>query len=255
VVIGNSALLLSQDISVSGLDDIFEKSVSDGLTPVFLAVNGSAVGIFGLEDSIRVDAESVIHGLRRFSVVPVMVSGDIAPVTNLVAKKVGIDLTFSEISPAEKYQIVAAEQESQTGLVAMIGDGINDAPALAQADVGISMMNSSDLTQSSAVVNFLRPDLSGLLYLLKLSHATIRVMRQNLGWAFIYNLLLLPIAMGAGYVLTQLFVGDVQVPKFLSIVFSENWFLNPAAAGAAMAFSSLSVILNSLRLGRLQADS
>ena len=255
VVIGNSALLLSQDISVSGLDDIFEKSVSDGLTPVFLAVNGSAVGIFGLEDSIRVDAESVIHGLRRFSVVPVMVSGDIAPVTNLVAKKVGIDLTFSEISPAEKYQIVAAEQESQTGLVAMIGDGINDAPALAQADVGISMMNSSDLTQSSAGVNFLRPDLSGLLYLLKLSHATIRVMRQNLGWAFIYNLLLLPIAMGAGYVLTQLFVGDVQVPKFLSIVFSENWFLNPAAAGAAMAFSSLSVILNSLRLGRLQADS
>ena len=255
VVIGNSALLLSQDISVSGLNDIFETSVADGLTPVFLAVNGCAVGIFGLEDPVRVDAKSVIQGLRQFSVVPMMVSGDIAVVTDLVAKKVGIDMAFSEISPAEKYQIVTAEQDTQTGLVAMIGDGINDAPALAQADVGISMMNSSDLTQSSAGVNFLRSDLSGLLYLLKLSHATIRVMRQNLGWAFIYNLLLLPVAMGAGYVLSQLFFGDVEVPKSLSIIFSENWFLNPAAAGAAMAFSSLSVILNSLRLGQLRVDS
>jgi Cu+-exporting ATPase len=183
-----------------------------------------------------------------------MLSGDIASVTDLVAQKVGIDLVFSEVSPAEKHQIVSTEQESEIGLVAMIGDGINDAPALAQADVGISMMNSSDLAQSSAIVNFLRPDLAGLLYLLKLSHATIRIMRQNLGWAFIYNLVLLPIAMGAGYVSTQLFFGNVEVPKLLSIIFSENWFLNPAAAGAAMAFSSLSVILNSLRLGWLQTD-
>ena len=254
VVIGNSALLLSEDISLSNLDVIFKEYVTNGLTPIFLAVNGRAVGIFGLEDPIRGDAKSVIHELRQFSVVPVMLSGDIASVTDLVAQKVGIDLVFSEVSPAEKHQIVSAEQESEIGLVAMIGDGINDAPALAQADVGISMMNSSDLAQSSAIVNFLRPDLAGLLYLLKLSHGTIRIMRQNLGWAFIYNLVLLPIAMGAGYVVAQLFFGDVEVPKLLSIIFSENWFLNPAAAGAAMAFSSLSVILNSLRLGWLQTN-
>jgi Cu+-exporting ATPase len=254
VVIGNSALLLSEDISVSNLDGVFEQHVTNGLTPIFLAVNGYTVGIFGLEDPIREDAKSVIHELRRLSMVPVMLSGDIASVTEPVARGVGIDVVFSEISPTEKHQIVSKEQESEIGLVAMIGDGINDAPALAQADVGISMMNSSDLAQSSAVVNLLRPDLSGILYLVKLSHATIRIMRQNLGWAFIYNLLLLPIAMGAGYVLTQLFFGDVQVPKLLSIIFSENWFLNPAAAGAAMAFSSLSVILNSLRLGWLQKN-
>ena len=252
VVIGNSALLLSEDISVSNLDEVFEQHFTNGLTPIFLAVNGCAVGIFGLEDPIREDAKSVIHELRRLSMVAVMLSGDIASVTEPVARGVGIDVVFSEISPTEKHQIVSTEQESEIGLVAMIGDGINDAPALAQADVGISMMNSSDLAQSSAVVNLLRPDLSGILYLVKLSHATIRIMRQNLGWAFIYNLLLLPIAMGAGYVLTQLFFGDVEVPKLLSIIFSENWFLNPAAAGAAMAFSSLSVILNSLRLGWLQ---
>ena len=254
VVIGNSALLLSEDISVSNLDEVFEQHVTNGLTPIFLAVNGHAVGIFGLEDPIRKDAKSVIHELRRLSMVPVMLSGDIASVTEPVARGVGIDVIFSEISPTEKHQIVSTEQESEIGLVAMVGDGINDAPALAQADVGISMMNSSDLAQSSAVVNLLRPDLSGILYLVKLSHATIRIMRQNLGWAFIYNLLLLPIAMGAGYVLTQLFFGDVEVPKLLSIIFSENWFLNPAAAGAAMAFSSLSVILNSLRLGWLQTN-
>jgi len=254
VVIGNRDLLLSEDISLNNLDVIFEESVANGLTPIFLAVNGRAVGIFGLQDSIRGDAKSVIHELRQFSVVPVMLSGDIASVTDLVAQKVGIDLVFSEVSPAEKHQIVSAEQESEVGLVAMIGDGINDAPALAQADVGISMMKSSELAQSSAVVNFLRPDLAGLLYLLRLSHATIRIMRQNLGWAFIYNLILLPIAMGAGYVSTQLFFDNVEVPKLLSIIFSENWFLNPAAAGAAMAFSSLSVILNSLRLGWLQTN-
>jgi Cu+-exporting ATPase len=199
-----------------------------GETVIFLAVDERYAGMLGIADPIKQDAAAVIRDLRALGVNVVMLTGDNRTTAAVVARELGIEQFEAEVLPEGKLAVIKKLQE-QGRIVAMAGDGINDAPALAQADVGIAMGTGADIAMESGGITLIKGDLRVLLRARRLSQATLRNIKENLFFAFIYNLLGVPIAAGILY-------------PFFGIL------LSPVIAAAAMSFSSVSVITNSLRL-------
>ncbi|MBI5457842.1 cadmium-translocating P-type ATPase [Candidatus Kaiserbacteria bacterium] len=205
-----------------------EKDTSEGKTPVILAANGRALAVVMVADQVKPEAVQAVKDLHALGISVVMVTGDDKNTAQFIAKQVGIDEVVAEVLPEDKMNKIKELQASGT-IVAMAGDGVNDAPALAQADVGIAMATGTDVAIESAGITLLRGDISKLVKAVRLSKITMRGIKQNLFWAFIYNIVGIPLASG------------ILFPVF-------GWLLSPVFAGFAMAGSSVSVVGNSLRL-------
>jgi Cu+-exporting ATPase len=197
-----------------------------------LTVDGRPEAVFGLADALKRSAKTAIDALHRQNIQVVMMTGDNRATGEAVGKELGIDQVFAEVMPEDKAAKVK-ELQRQGKVVAMAGDGVNDAPALAQADVGIAFASGTDVAIEAGDITLLKPDLNGILRARNLSHATMKNIRQNLFFAFIYNIVGVPIAAG------------VLFPVF-------GLLLSPMIASAAMTFSSVSVIMNALRLRKVR---
>src|SRR5688572_11701403 len=231
IVIGNAEQMRRAGIDPRALLSDADDLRVQGQTIVFVAVDGALAGLIGIADPVKTTAAAAIAALHRERLQIVMVTGDSRLTADAVARRLGIDHVIPEVRPAGKVDVVKRLQEKGEP-VAMAGDGINDAPALAQADVGIAMGNGTDIALESAAVTLMRGDLRGIIRARRLSRATVRNIRQNLFFAFFYNLIGVPVAAGVLY------------PVF-------GLLLSPMLASAAMTFSSVSVIANALRLRRV----
>ena len=248
VLLGSAALMGCDGLALDGLDDAAAELSRDGKTPVFLAADGQMLGVIALADSPRSHSGEAVERLRGQSVEVVMLTGDNARTAEAVARHLGIRRVVAEVLPGDKAdEVRAIQREGKT--VAMVGDGINDAPALAQADVGIAIGTGADVAMEAAGVTLVGGDPRGVGAAIALSKATMRTVRQNLFWAFAYNVLLIPVAAGVLYPL----FGGGGVPEPLRPFLGESGFLHPILAAGAMALSSLAVVTNSLRLRRFRA--
>jgi Cu+-exporting ATPase len=231
VVVGNRKLLEELAIADTSLVEQAERLRADGQTVMLLAVDGQAAGLLGVADPIKSTTAEAIRGLVEDGVRMMMLTGDSRTTAQAVAQKLGIEQVEAEVLPDQKSRVVKRLQ-SEGHIVAMAGDGVNDAPALAQAHVGIAMGTGTDVAIGSAGVTLVKGDLRGIARARALSRATMRNIRQNLFFAFVYNALGVPIAAGILYPVSGL-------------------LLSPMIAAAAMSLSSVSVISNALRLRKL----
>jgi Cu+-exporting ATPase len=244
VRLGNLALMSAGQVPLHGLAEAAQRLAGAGKTPMFLSADGVARGIIAVADTLKPDAKESVAQLRHMGLEVVMLTGDNRRTAEAIAAQLGVDRVEAEVLPQDKVEVIRKLQaEGKT--VAMVGDGINDAPALVQADVGIAMGTGTDVAMESADITLMRGEVQGVITAFKLSRQTIRTIRQNLFWAFFYNVLLIPVAAGALYPLFQALGG---VPAGLVFFFGEQGFLNPVLAALAMAFSSVTVVSNSLRL-------
>ncbi|EKL0984496.1 TPA: copper-exporting P-type ATPase CopA [Klebsiella aerogenes] len=232
LLLGNQALLNEQHIATAELESEMTAQASRGATPVLLAIDGQAAALFAIRDPLREDSIDALARLHRQGYRLVMLTGDNPTTANAIAKEAGIDEVIAGVLPDGKADAIKRLQ-SQGHKVAMVGDGINDAPALAQADVGIAMGGGSDVAIETAAITLMRHSLNGVADALAISKATLRNMKQNLLGAFVYNSLGIPIAAGILWPLT-------------------GTLLNPVVAGAAMALSSITVVSNANRLLRFK---
>jgi Cu+-exporting ATPase len=232
VALGNQALLETLKIDPGKLAGQAEALRADGQTVMFVTLDGKAGGLVGVADPIKESTPAAIAALHKEGVRIVMLTGDSRTTAAAVAAKLNIDDVTAEVLPDQKAEVVKRLQ-SEGRQVAMAGDGINDAPALAQAQVGIAMGTGTDVAMESAGVTLVKGDLRGIVRARKLSRATMSNIRQNLFWAFAYNSLGVPVAAGLLY-------------PFFGIL------LSPMIAAAAMSFSSISVVGNALRLRRVR---
>jgi P-type Cu+ transporter len=233
VLVGKPQLLKTQNIrDLEKLETKAADLQAQGQTVIFVAIDGRAAGILAVSDPIKESASGVVKHLHRLGIKVMMLTGDNERTARAVAEKLGIDEVEAGVEPQHKHERVRQLRE-QGRIVAMAGDGINDAPALAEAHVGIAMGTGTDVAMESAGMTLLKGDLRGIDKAIRLSRAMMRNIRQNLFFAFVYNALGIPIAAGALY------------PFF-------GLLLNPMIAGAAMSFSSVSVIANALRLRRIR---
>lgn len=230
VLLGNLALLNEHHVDTSSLDDEVNAQASRGATPVLMAVDGKAAAVFAIRDPLRQDSVAALKRLHQAGYRLVMLTGDNTTTAHAIAREAGIDEVIAGVLPDGKADAIKKLQ-SEGRQVAMIGDGINDAPALAQADVGIAMGGGSDVAIETAAITLMRHSLMGVADALAISKATLRNMKQNLLGAFVYNALGIPIAAGILWPLT-------------------GTLLNPVVAGAAMALSSITVVSNANRLLR-----
>ncbi|WP_336233718.1 copper-exporting P-type ATPase CopA [Enterobacter bugandensis] len=232
LLLGNQALLNENGVDTSALEEELKAQASQGATPVLLAVDGKAAALLAVRDPLRQDSVDALQRLHRAGYRLVMLTGDNPTTANAIAKEAGIDEVIAGVLPDGKADAIKNLQ-SQGRQVAMVGDGINDAPALAQADVGIAMGGGSDVAIETAAITLMRHSLMGVADALAISKATLRNMKQNLLGAFIYNSLGIPVAAGILWPLT-------------------GTLLNPVVAGAAMALSSITVVSNANRLLRFK---
>lgn len=249
VLAGSPAMLAERGIELGSLDENVKELAERGETVLAVASDGVAIGLIGVMDTVRSSSAEAVAALKAMGIRTVMLTGDNRQTAEAVAKKVGVDEVIAEVLPGDKADRIA-ELQAGGSLVAMVGDGINDAPALALADVGIAIGSGTDIAIESSDITLTGSDPRGVAEVVSLSKATMRTVRQNLFWAFFYNVALIPIAAGA---LHPLFL-DADVPGFLQPLLGQHGFLNPIAAAAAMALSSVSVVTNSLRLGRTSAE-
>jgi Cu+-exporting ATPase len=237
VVVGSRRLLEERGAATDGLEAEAERLEARARTPLWVAVDGCAAGLLAVADAVKEGSAQAVADLRRRGLRVVMLTGDNRRTAEAVAREVGIEEVRAEVLPDRKAEVVRELQAGGTQ-VAMVGDGINDAPALAQADVGIALGTGADVAMEAADVTLLRGDLRSVPQALALSAATMGTIRQNLFWAFFYNVVLIPVAAGVLYPFEDL-------PGMLRQ-------LHPILAALAMAFSSVTVVGNSLRLGRAQ---
>ncbi len=230
VVVGNKALLEQDKVALEGLEGKAVELSSQGKTPVFLALDGRPAVLFGIADDLKENSVEAVAALKRRGLRLVMLTGDNRLTAEAIARRAGIENVQSGLLPGDKVREIKKLQ-AEGRRVAMVGDGINDAPSLAQADLGIAIGAGTDIALEASDVTLIRGDLRGVAEAIELSRRTIRTIKQNLFWAFAYNVLGIPIAAGVLF-------------PFLGIL------LNPMIASAAMAFSSVSVVSNSLRLRR-----
>jgi Cu+-exporting ATPase len=235
ILLGNTKLMQGHNVTLNGLEAEAARLQEAANTVVWLAVDGKGVGLIAIADTVKESSREAIEGLHKLGLKVAMITGDNRQTAEAVARQVGIDTVFAEVAPGDKAAHVKSLQ-AEGEVVGMVGDGINDAPALAQADVGMAIGTGTDVAMEAADVTLMRGDLRSVAQALQLSRATIRVIQQNLGWAFGYNAILIPIAAGILYPFAW-------APEFLRQ-------LHPILAALAMAFSSVSVVSNSLRLRR-----
>lgn len=233
LLLGNLKLLTDRNI-YNSLNKESERLADEGKTPMYIAIDGKLVGIIAVADTTKPTSKRAIEKLHELGIKVVMITGDNERTAKAIAKQVGIDVILSEVLPKDKANEVKKLQK-EGSIVAMVGDGVNDAPALAQADVGIAIGSGTDVAMESADIVLMKSDLLDVVTALQLSKKTIRNIKQNLFWAFAYNTIGIPIAAGVLFA----FGG----PK-----------LNPMIAGGAMAFSSVSVLTNALRLRKFRPD-
>ncbi|HET7614432.1 MAG TPA: heavy metal translocating P-type ATPase [Gemmatimonadaceae bacterium] len=224
VAVGNASMMSQQGIEVPAIADATES----GTTDIYVAIDGAVQGIIVLTDSIRPTSRHAVSELGALGIDVVLVTGDRCATAQSIARAAGIDNVVAEVLPADKLAEIRSLQE-RGKVVAMVGDGINDAPALAQADIGISMPRGTDVAIEASDIALMRSDLRAVPTAISLSRRTMQTMKQNLFWAFVYNVIGIPIAAGVLYPVT-------------------GWMLSPIIASAAMALSSVSVVTNSLRL-------
>jgi len=233
ILLGNKKLMVEKNINISSLDEISDRLASEGKTPMYIAIDGNLAGIIAVADTVKGSSKNAIESLHKMGIKVAMITGDNKRTADAIAKQVGIDIVLSEVLPEDKANEVKKLQAGGNR-VGMVGDGINDAPALAQADIGIAIGSGTDVAIESADIVLMRSDLMDVISAIKLSKATIKNIKENLFWAFGYNVLGIPVAMGV----LHIFGGPL---------------LNPMIAAGAMSLSSVSVLLNALRLRRFKA--
>lgn len=233
ILLGNRKLMIDQNIDITIFNDKVEDLSNQGKTPMYIAINKEIKGIIAVADVVKVSSKKAIETLHKMGIKTVMITGDNENTAKAIAKEVGIDNVLAEVLPEDKAKSIKKLQD-ENKKVAMVGDGINDAPALAKADIGIAIGSGSDVAIESGDIVLIRSDLMDVSKAIKLSKATIRNIKQNLFWAFAYNVLGIPVAMGV----LHIFGGPL---------------LNPMIAAAAMSLSSISVLLNALRLKNFKA--
>ncbi|WP_347916131.1 heavy metal translocating P-type ATPase [Clostridium saudiense] len=233
ILLGNLKLMKERSIDIGELRGEADRLANEGKTPMFIAINNSLEGIIAVADTVKPSSINSIKELHNMGIKVAMITGDNKKTAEAIAKQVGIDIVLSEVLPEDKANEVKKLQ-GKDDKVAMVGDGINDAPALAQADIGIAIGSGTDVAIESADIVLMRSDLMDVIVAIKLSKATIRNIKQNLFWAFGYNVLGIPVAMGV----LHIFGGPL---------------LNPMIAAAAMSLSSVSVLANALRLKKFKA--
>jgi len=243
LLLGNLSLIKDRAISLNGLEEEANHLWEEGKTVMFLGVDSKVVGIIALADTLKPKAEAAVQELHKMGIQAVMLTGDNQRTAEAIGREVGIDHILAEVRPEHKAQEVKKLQE-EGKVVAMVGDGINDAPALAQADVGIAIGTGTDIAVETGDITLISGDLTGIVTAISLSKRTLRTIKQNLFWAFAYNTALIPVAAGVLY----LAFGQTGVPSGLHFILGDFGFLNPILAAAAMAASSITVVFNSLRL-------
>ncbi|MSQ60977.1 MAG: copper-translocating P-type ATPase [Dehalococcoidia bacterium] len=248
LVIGNARLMGERALALERAVELGGGIEAQGRTAMYVAIDGRLAGILGVADTVKAGSAAAIDRLRRMGLTVVLLSGDNRATAEAIGKEVGVDRVMAEVLPEAKVDEVRRLQEVGE-VVAMVGDGINDAPALAQADVGIAIGTGADVAIEAADITLIRGDLAGVPAAIRLSRATIGTIRQNLFWAFFYNVALIPVAAGALYPLLS-----HGVPESLRWALGDHGFLNPVLAAAAMASSSITVMLNSLRLRRFTPE-
>jgi len=234
VLLGNRRLLDERGHDLGSLEDQAESLAHEGKTPMFVVVDGLVAGIIGVADVLKQDSEAAVRGLESLGLDVYMITGDNRRTAEAIGRQAGIGNVLAEVLPEHKARAVK-ELQAAGKVVAMVGDGINDAPALAQADIGMAIGTGTDVAMETSDITLIRGDLTPIGTAIRLSRATMRVIKQNLGWAFGYNIALIPIAAGVLY------------PAF-------GILLDPMYAAVAMALSSVSVLSNSLRLRRFRVD-
>ena len=251
VVLGNPALMKDIGVSLDSLESRGRELSEQGKTPVFVAVDGHAAGVIAVADTLRPESREAVEAIHRLGLEVIMLTGDDRRTAEAIAAQVGIDRVIAEVLPDQKAdKIRSLQEEGKT--VAMVGDGINDAPALTRADVGVALGTGTDVAIAAADVTLMRGDLRGVPQAIALSKATTRTIWQNLFWAFGYNTVLIPVAAGLFFVLF-FEVFNTGVPDGpLRYILGDYGFLNPVMAAGAMALSSVSVVTNSLRLRKIQ---
>jgi len=233
VLIGTAVFFADERVHTETLDARATALAGEGRTVVFVAVDGRLAGLLGIADPVRPGAAEAVAALRALGTEVVMLTGDQERTAQAVAKRVGITRVFAGVLPGQKVDKVA-ELQREGRTVGMVGDGVNDAPALARADVGFAMRSGTDVAIEAADVTLMRSDPRSVAEAILISRRTLRVIRQNLFWAFAYNVAGIPLAAGVFY------------PAF-------GWLLNPVFAGVAMSLSSICVVGNSLRLARARS--
>jgi Cu+-exporting ATPase len=228
VSIGNTALMREQGISISGAGELGDRLSTEGKTPSFVSIDGQLAGVLAVADPLKESAAGAVAALQRMGLSVVMITGDHQRTAEAVARAAGVPEVIAGVLPEGKVEAIKRRQQ-RGEVVAMVGDGVNDAPALAQADVGIAIGTGTDIAIEASDVTLMRGDPAAVATAIRLARRTMRTMRQNLFWAFIYNVIGIPIAAGVLY------------PAF-------GVLLSPVLASAAMAVSSVSVVTNSLRL-------
>ncbi|HEO4052477.1 TPA: copper-translocating P-type ATPase [Streptococcus agalactiae] len=228
MLVGNANLMTKNDVNLDLAKADIEIAQEKAQTVVYVSENGVLSGLITLTDQLKTDSQETVKQLQRLGFNLVLLTGDNKASADAIAQKLGITTVVSEVLPDQKANVIL-ELKEKGGQIAMVGDGINDAPALASSDVGISMSSGTDIAIESADIVLMKPELTDLLKAMTISKQTIQIIKENLFWAFFYNVLAIPVAMGV----LHLFGGPL---------------LNPMLAGLAMAFSSVSVVLNALRL-------
>lgn len=230
IFIGNKKLMEKEGvIGDAELDQKAEHWMSEGKTLAYVAIEKKNVALIAIADTIKTETKEMVTSLKRMGITVWMITGDNKMTAQAIAKQAGIEHVMASVLPQEKAEKLKELKNNKKEIVAFVGDGINDAPALAAADVGIAMGTGTDVAMESASITLLNRDLRSVVSAIKLSKATLTIIKQNLFWAFGYNIILIPVAMGALYPIM-------------------GWLLNPAIASIAMAASSISVVSNSLRL-------
>jgi Cu+-exporting ATPase len=245
--LGNLMLMKERGFSLNGMEKKADELLERGKTVMFLGRDSQVAGIIALADTLKPGATEALEALHAMGIETAMLTGDNRRTAEAIAREAGIDRVLAEVLPEHKAEEVKKLQD-EGKVVAMVGDGINDAPALAQADIGIAIGTGTDVAMETGDITLISGDLMGAATAISLSKRTMRTIRQNLFWAFAYNTALIPIAAGVLY----LAFGKTGVPSGLHFILGEYGFLNPILAAAAMAASSITVVSNSLRLRRFK---
>lgn len=246
VLMGNDKLMNKENINIENYNSYMDKLSKEGKTPMYVAYDNKLLGIMAVADKLKKESIEAINRLHKLGIKTAMITGDNKNTANSVAKEAGIDIVFAEVLPEEKSNEVKKLQE-QGFTVAMVGDGINDAPALTQANVGIAIGSGTDVAIESADIVLVKSNTNDVVTAIELSKATMRDIKQNLFWAFCYNVIGIPIAAGVLHVFREPLIAS-SIGGFLTAIMGKDLLLNPIFAALAMSLSSVSVVTNALRL-------